>query len=61
MTPSRSRFLNLDTTDISHGIILFLNHFFYIKNLFISGCLGEGAALCCGGQASHPLVAEHRL
>ena len=71
MTPSRSRFLNLDTTDISNGIILFFFKF-YIKKLFIFGCLGSllpgpdfslavvrGAALRCGVQASYPLVTEH--
>ena len=39
MTPSRSRFLNLDTTDISNGIILFFFNFI-LKNYLFLAALG---------------------
>lgn len=50
MTPSRSRFLNLDTTDISHGIILFLNHFFILKIYSFLAALVRGLLFVVVGR-----------
>ena len=50
VTPSRSRFLNLDTTDISNGIILLLNHFFILKIYSFLAALVRGLLFVVVGR-----------